>query len=425
MQVSLRHSYYNASGNLCPDFAVTPTQESIDLMASLGLLFQQEGTGFSVLLDRNQGRNVASGHSSCRVLSYLRAQSRRPSLPEGAWTRLSFTLATKNSMFVNFTSMPIGTSASTGAYYLSNAAVKQSASGEYYLHRGPLKKGTLPLTGPQYPVILQDRAIRQVVAKDVSGKVVICQPAYWWSTTPAGACASPPFDLPAGNGHCCPGPTPDEPGVIWRNPIYLDFSGLPEGKYAIDECDDPEDCQPAHSRPEVLYVYSAPSPMFFIDLFFAQPPGVSTGVYPIDPAAGTITPTQYFLDFTHRSTTWNYYIVSTGMPLTDLRIEAASSAPHSVSFTGPSTVTLPNGQRASHFVSDERIALEEQPACRFQLKGKAGGVKTKDGVLMNRLPVASAQQVIPRQPDYATSSTNGSGQSSTSLKNYSDIYVYI
>jgi hypothetical protein len=88
-------------------------------------------------------------------------------------------------------------------------------------------------------------------------------------------------------------------------------------------------------------------------------------------------------------------------------------------------VTLPNGQRASHFVSDERIALEEQPACRFQLKGKAGGVKTKDGVLMNRLPVASAQQVIPRQPDYATSSTNGSGQSSTSLKNYSDIYVYI
>ena len=166
--------------------------------------------------------------------------------------------------------------------------------------------------------------------------------------------------------------------------------------------------------------------MFFIDLFFARPPGVSAGVYPVDPKAGTITPTQYFLDFTHRSTTWNYYIVANGTPLTDLRIESdSSSVPRSISFAGPSTVILPNGQRASHFVSDERIPLEEQPTCRFQLKGKARGVKTKDGVLMSRLPVASAQQVIPRQADYATNPAGGSGQSPAALKNSSDIYAYI
>jgi hypothetical protein len=44
---------------------------------------------------------------------------------------------------------------------------------------------------------------------------------------------------------------------------------------------------------------------------------------------------------------------------------------------------------------------------------------------MSRLPVASAQQVIPRQADYATNPAGASAQSSASFENYSDIYVYI
>jgi hypothetical protein len=212
---------------------------------------------------------------------------------------------------------------------------------------------------------------------------------------------------------------------VWRNPIYLDLSALPEDKYSIEECADKTGCQPSPLQSEVVYAYSVPSPMFFIDLLFTRPPGVSTGVYPIDLQTGTITPAHYFLDFTNRSTIWNYYIVSSGRPLTDLRIESASPSRRDVSFTGPTALTLPNGQRASHFVSDEPIPLQEQSTCRFQLKGRAGGLRTKDGVLMNRLPVASSQQVIPRESGYAMNSGSRNAQSPISFENFSDIYVYI
>ena len=47
--VTFRHNYYNRNEGLCPDFAVTPTPSSAALMASLGLLFRDDGTGFSVL----------------------------------------------------------------------------------------------------------------------------------------------------------------------------------------------------------------------------------------------------------------------------------------------------------------------------------------------------------------------------------------
>lgn len=417
MQVSLRHTYYNASGELCPDFVAAPTQSSMDLMASLGLLFRQEGAGFSVLLNRNHGKSDRFGRPWGSAVSWV--QSRRAlasPFHAGPWARLSFTLTTKNSMFVNFTAMPIDTSASTGAYYLSNIEATQSSpAGECCLHRGPLVHNQLPLTGSQYAVCLSSPATRQVVVRDISGEVAICQPAYWWLNPPPPASSTP----------CCPGPDPKESDIVRRNPVYLDFSPLPEDKYSIEECAELTDCHASPLQPEVVYAYSVPAPMFFIDLLFTRPPGVSTGVYPIDPHTGTITPTQYLLDFAHRSTTWNYYVVSTAGPLTDLQIESIAPTPRPVAFTGPTAVTLPNGQRASQFVSNDRIPLEEQSTYRFQLKGKAGGLKTKDGVLMSRMPVASARQVIPRKGDYATDSGRRNTQSAVSIENYSDIYVYI
>jgi hypothetical protein len=227
---------------------------------------------------------------------------------------------------------------------------------------------------------------------------------------------------------CCEDcPEPGDPAAVLRNPVYLGLGSLPEDKYRIEECaGEPGDCYSGPAQ-EVVYAWSVPSPMFFIDLLFTRPPGVTTGVYPVDLAEGTVTPTQYFLEFSHRSTTWNYYIVSTGKPLTDLQVETVAAPPgEPVSFIGPQSVTLTNQQKASRFVSDVSVPLQEQSDFNFQLKGKAGGLKPKGGVLVSRLPVASSLQVIPGVGDFATGGTEEEYSSPPGHhRNYSDIYVYI
>jgi hypothetical protein len=229
----------------------------------------------------------------------------------------------------------------------------------------------------------------------------------------------------------CPGPEPNASGVEKRNPVFLDLSSLPEDKYLIEECtDEPNGCRTIRNG-TVVFAYSGDPPMFFLDMLFSRPPGVFTGVYPVVfRADGTarIEPARYFLDLERRSTLWNYYIVSTGVPLTDLQIQVLSS-PVPVSFTGPTPVRLTNGQPAQLFASDNPIPLEERSTSRFQLLGRVGGLEVKGGILMNRLPVASSRQIIPELSDYATDDSDREVEcgplSPRPENNYSDIYVYV
>jgi hypothetical protein len=406
MQVTIRHTFYNASGNLCPDFTIAPTTASAELIASMGLLFKGEGTGFSILLDQFQNK---------KFLDYLRRQAQPGS---GVWTRLSFELSVKNPNFVNFTDMPMGTTPAMGTFYLSNTTAQTKKNGDIRLNTGPLtRKEPVRLTGSQYAYYLGNPDSHRVVVRDISGAIVLCEPVYWPkndSRTPS----------------CFTTPEPDAGAPVRRNPVYLDFSLLPEDKYVIEECANMTgDCETVLDN-EVVYAFSG-TPMFFIDLLFTNP-GLSTGVYPVEnlsSAQAKIVPTQYYLDLHHRSTTWNYYIVSTGAKLTQLKIDTiAPQSPQSVTFTGPTSVQLPNSQNASLFVSDSAVPLQEQSVYNFQLTGRAGGLEMKDGVLLNRLPVASSQQVIPRISDYATGGPGGVSGRKQSLqkeKNFSDIYVYI
>ena len=54
MQVSVRHSYYNAARGECADFDISPTPTTAVLMRDLGLLYRYEGAGFSVLYDETR-----------------------------------------------------------------------------------------------------------------------------------------------------------------------------------------------------------------------------------------------------------------------------------------------------------------------------------------------------------------------------------
>jgi hypothetical protein len=409
IQVTIRHSYYNASLSLCPDFIIEPTAASKILMESLGLLFQFDGSGFSVLLNRQ---------ASARFLAYLQSQIALASpAGSGAWTRLSFTLATKNSGFVNFTDMPLQVSSASGTFYLSNIEA-QTSGGEVQLHSGRLTRSILfPLSGSQYRFVVRDPITRDVIVRDLTGRTVLCQPAY-------GRNVSPPAL------QCCPGPSPTDPEssstarLVSRGPLYFNLARLPEDKYDIVEIE--SDALDSDSKPAetFVYAYSAPSPLFFVDLLFSRPPDTSSGVYPMDLESGTIANTQYFIDFETRSTTWNYYIVSTGAPLTDLAIvDAGTPSMPPVTFSGPVQVTLANDQTASWFSSTTAIPLQEQSDYNFQLTGQAGGFSVNRSILMQRLPVASSQQIIPGDSNFALA--GGSSPPARSKEKYSEIYVYV
>src|SRR5436305_12534144 len=58
-QVSIQNDYYNQSASRCPGFSVRPTPATAALMASLGLLCKDEGTGFSVFYDWSRRQELA------------------------------------------------------------------------------------------------------------------------------------------------------------------------------------------------------------------------------------------------------------------------------------------------------------------------------------------------------------------------------
>ncbi len=393
MQVVLTHRFFNLHGQNGLGLVVSPTSATKGLMRSLGLLFRPDPMGFSVLLQRS---------NSNRLLEYLKLQRQ-----EGGdfWSRLSFQVSFDNAYFSNFTDMPIEFLSTKEMFYLSNTVAVATPGGPADIHNGALTKSLeVPVTTSQYSVTVQDPAVTEVVAVDLSGNVAARSPVVW----PSGGGVAPS-------------------SVI----AYLDFSQSPEGKYEMQER---SSGSPATSKSvgSAIYSFSTPTPTIFLDLLFAQPTGVTTGVYPVtDPGGGAspvVTSTEYFVDLDCRSTVWNYYIVSTGETLGGLQIENFSTGPSSgATFDGPTPVTLPNGQLASWFVSTQPLQLQEKSSYAFRLLGNVGGPRTKNGVLMSRLPVASVRQVIPRQSDFATNS-----QSSPALKakgandqNYSDIYVYV
>jgi hypothetical protein len=408
MTVSIRHSFYNASDELCPDFRIQPTAASCDLMESLGLLFRDEGSGFSVILDKRRLPGF---------LNYLRNQP--GSSLDGVWNRLSFALAVRNPAFVNITDMPIGTACGSGAFYMSNMTARQTRRGTIRLNPGTLtNEAQVPVTGSQYRWVVKDPRAQSVVIQDISGAIVGCEPVYW----PSDSHAQPQ----------CPGPDPATPGVERRDVIYLNFSAVPEDKYQVEERGPTGAKSVSLASTDVIYTFSGAPPLFFIDLLFTNP-GISTGVYPVEnldeKQRTTVTPTQYQMEFRHRSTVWNYYVVSTGAPLSHLQIETVSqrAGRPPVTFSGPTRVSLPDNKRADLFVSDTAIPLQERSASNFQLLGRAGGLELRNGVLMNRLPVASSQQVIPHDSDYATGEQDGDGEAAAgpSKHDFSDIYVYV
>lgn len=79
---------------------------------------------------------------------------------------------------------------------------------------------------------------------------------------------------------------------------------------------------------------------------------------------------SYEISFAARTTRWCYFLMSAN--LATLSEPAIIDTSNNIHFTGPQAVTLPDGARASVFVSEETIALAQRPLHTFQLVDSVG-----------------------------------------------------
>ncbi|SDH05791.1 hypothetical protein [Chitinophaga filiformis] len=119
---------------------------------------------------------------------------------------------------------------------------------------------------------------------------------------------------------------------------------------------------------------------------------------------------SYEISFAARTTRWCYYLMSAN--LAALSEPAIVDTSNNIHFTGPQSVTLPDGARASVFVSEETIALAQRPLHTFQLVDTVG-IGGLHRTVISALP----------SPDIQTISAAGiPGYDRTQA--YSEIFLY-
>jgi len=360
--VNFAHGYYNDRGGVCPDFAVVPTTACAGLMASLGLLFKDLGTGFAVLVDATRVDALAA---------WLAADASR------RWTWLSFQLVSTNAKFVGITNLPITTSTLDQNLHVSNLVTAPANGVPSFGTGAPTGADAFyPLTGASLAVAAPAGATASLC--DLSGAAVA-------SATAQGGAG-----------------------------VAFDLSPLPAGYYSVAFASAAGKPLAAPKGAPAGYVYTPGQPGGFglIDLLLAQPAkGVGRpAAFPVLLPAGMISPVTLTLSFAARDTFWRYYIVSPstrGVLSPDLAITGPD-----VDFTR-SSEALPNGEQAVVFAAGTALPLQRLSPYRFSLRGQRqapnGG---RDGITVNPLPTAPASPVWP-------------AASGDPLTGASEIYVYV
>jgi hypothetical protein len=376
-QVRIEHGYYNESGGACPDFQVVPTPDCARLMARLGMVFKDFGTGFSVL--------VAEARAAA-MIDYVRSRYSAGPDGEGYWTWLTFLLVPTNPGFVGITGLPITTSPTAQNLHLDNRATVDGNQGLVLSGTtGPGPQTLYPVTGPTLSVPTPHG--RSASITDLSG-------------APVQAAATSNADVATFN-----------------------LKNLPYGFYTV--------ALTARTGKPIaaggfagtrLYVPAQPLSLAVLDLLLTRPtagagdpeafpiPPMSSppasGAAP-DPAA--LQPVSLTLPFQPRGTYWLYYVVWQG--------RGALGADLAIGGTGTSFAksneTLPNGDRAMLFTAAAPLPLQQRSSYRFSLSGhRQGADGSRDEIQVPWLPSAPAAPVWP-------------AASGDPLSGNSEIYVYV
>jgi hypothetical protein len=380
--VTFRHNYYNQNQGLCPDFAVTPTPSSAALMAALGLLFRDDGTGFSVLFQQA---------SLGRLTTYVRSQKQPASTAPGYWTRLTFLLSMLGPLFVGITDIPIGTKPTRRTLYANNMQAHEE-DGTIVLSKGPFMGTTsrYPVTGEDLTIIVPANT-SSVTVSDISGAVVIPAPG---ATKPV---PIPLYDL----------------GRI--SSASLNFGALPYDLYtiAVQPGTDTQKRRRAYPR-TLAYVPGSPMTMCMLDILLTQPTDGAPGFYPLTAPSngrGFLRPSPnaaYVLPFNARNTYWEYYIVSRdpAAQLSDVRIEALER--DAIKFLEqPDPGPLPDGSVPIVLRSETTLALRQSPPERFRLTARRTDPSGRSNdILVSPLPVAPGTPVWPGPPHQSLTGTS-------------------
>ena len=444
IRVVIQHDYYNTANGQCPDFDFAPTNTTAELLRSLGLVFRAEANGFSIYYPSSPAQRNG-------LLDYLRrdAQLDGCATPPTwqVWTRMSVALRLRNPYFVNFTAIPIGTDPDQENFYLSNRSAHRTPEGDVLLTPGKRVAASdlLPTVSLQtaIPVGPETREIR---VRDVSHDCVLCLPRCIprdrmgrnHQPLPANPTAIRCADIPA---DACR--EPFDANCVCMPTIYVDFALLPEGRYSLVEvpyADPPKRCD--ETGEVVLHTAASPLPFAFIDLFFTDPSGASSDLFPVrnpfakecaDPAAeDCIRTVEYRIVFGARRTFWRYYVLAyhaRHLP-DDLTIKCHEPH-HEIEFDGPYEVRLPSASGgwtpAQCFVSTTPLSLMEHSHFHFSLRGSQPG-DAEPHVLVERLPVPSIQQVTPDHRGPASTRPRGADGTWDALERgrvHSDLYVYV
>ncbi|MES2452818.1 MAG: hypothetical protein V4610_19870 [Pseudomonadota bacterium] len=382
--VSITHNYYTQNEGKCPDFRVTPTSSTSQILASLGMAFKDEGAGFSVFFQPQDLGNI---------LKYLRHEAQDPGGRNGFWSRLTFLLSLTNAEFIGVTALPIQTTQSRANLFGCNLDAHRRDSGGPPDPVALLSQGDFMGAGALHPVVGNELNLtvpaetRRVIVTDISGAVVIPAPG----TEPAALVST---------------------GVDAPKRVSVDLSDLPYDLYTISlQGKDGEPIEaPTYPR-EVLYVPSDGESMVLLDMLFTQPTPESGGIYPIppmfesDPPLSATGELAYRLPFDARHTYWQYYIVSQvpGSRLNDLRIDGSDARFEQ----DPKPVLLPDGSAAILFRTSDLLPLRQKSGQRFHLTGQRRDASGQNNaILVAPLPVAPGTPVWPGPVGESTTGTS-------------------
>lgn len=103
-------------------------------------------------------------------------------------------------------------------------------------------------------------------------------------------------------------------------------------------------------------------------------------------------PLSYHVKYTARKTIWKYYFINrSNMDLSGLAIETSNP---DISFSGPRTDAIPNGEEAMSFTSNVPIALREIPNHQFNLSAINNNARK---IVFRGLPAPNPKQMSIEQ----------------------------
>jgi hypothetical protein len=411
MSLSVRHDFYGRSG-LCRDFVITPTAATQTLLRRLGLVARPRAGGFDVFY--HGGRAAALVRHLCNRRDDHR-QAGPPDLDRiksSSWDRLTLTFTLDNHLFTNFTEMPFAVRPGRDCLYLSNRDAR--ADGD-----------TVSLTvrwndavkQPTFSSACQHLRLpantKRAVFYHASGRAFLCadKPAATHSDKPEVPAKPAPGREQAAKPSRHPLTLPGI-GMTPGSNLHLDMTREPAGRYSYAITTDEPGARPGAEN-AFLYTGTDHVPLLMVDLFFDGPDNSSGSdwlpvklpeTFPKETTQQAamrdyIKPRNYEIHFEARKTIWTYYVVlpAGSTAFNSLSIEAASKdAP---TFGRPARTILA-GRPASIFTARSARKLQSRPDVALRLRGAGANGSGSARILLDRLPLPSAETIIPRpEPD--------------------------